>query len=259
MAAIALVYTAISPWLGLGFPGDGQAYTIIGQKIDHLFYVVLGTVLVTFIGTHIAISYVLWTGGTRPADKPAFFTHGSHLLEMIWTVVPGALLLFLSLYQMNVWAEYRIKTYQPKQTAPIAEVTARQFEWRIRYPGVDRPLEAQPRPEDLYTVNDLRVPANQPVSILLRTDDVQHAFFVPQLRIKQDAVPGLVIPIWFEVTKPGEYEFVCAELCGWGHYKMRARLTALPQDEFAAWKAALTKEQFDDGFPDEPAAAGDAE
>ena len=75
-------------------------------------------------------------------------------------------------------------------------------------------------------MNDLRVPTGQPVAISLKTDDVQHSFFVPELRVKQDAVPKMSIPVWFEVTQPGDYELVCAELCGWGHYKMKARVKA---------------------------------
>lgn len=252
-AIAALVFSAVGPYMGYGFPGDGRAYSTIGVKIDHLFYVILGVVVVVFIGTHVALVYTLWKGAVRPAGRGAVYSHGNNRLEVIWTAIPAVVLLFLSIYQMNVWAEYRVKSYAPRGTSPVAELTARQFEWRIRYPAVGKPLTLRPQPDDLYTVNDLRVPVGEPVSVQIRSDDVQHAFFVPQLRLKQDVVPGLVIPVWFEVTKPGEYEFVCAELCGWGHYKMRARLVAMPTEAFTAWRTQLTKEQSEDGVQDEVA------
>lgn len=86
--------------------------------------------------------------------------------------------------------------------------------------------------------------------INLRTDDVQHSFFLPELRVKQDAVPGLVIPVWFEASKSGEYALLCAELCGWGHYKMKARLVAQSDTEWTAWLQELKTEQEFDGVVD---------
>jgi cytochrome c oxidase subunit 2 len=132
---------------------------------------------------------------------------------------------------------------------------ARQFEWRIRYPEPGRILQIQQQPTDLYAVNELIVPAAKPVMIYLKTQDVQHSFFLPELRVKQDAVPGQIIPVWFEATEPGEYVLVCAELCGWGHYKMGARVVALAEEQFEAAMEELAEEQSDDGFAD----AGDSD
>ena len=171
---------------------------------------------------------------------------------MIWTSVPSGILLFIALYQMDVWAQYRIKSYYPKTLEPIAEVTARQFEWRIRYPARGKKLMPTPQPDDIYTVNDLWVPTGYPVGISLRSDDVQHSFFVPELRVKQDAVPGLAIPVWWEMTDTGTYDLVCAELCGWGHYKMRAQVVAVSESEFETWKVKVAAEQFDDGVAKTP-------
>jgi len=247
-ALAALAATFAGPLLGVGFPGDGRAYTTIGVKIDSLFMLILWIVVVVFIGTQLALGYVLWKGAeAATTGRPAQFSHGNPTLEVIWTIIPAAILLFLAIYQMDVWAEYRIKTMIPKANEVVAEVTARQFEWRIRYPQAGKPLGLRPQPDDVHTVNDLRVPVGRSVSINLRTEDVQHSFFVPHLRIKQDAVPGKVIPVWFHVTKAGEYDLVCAELCGWGHYKMKARVLAMPEDEFQAWKKQIAVEQFTDG------------
>jgi len=252
---LAVYVCWVAPARGWWFPGP--AASPLGERIDDLFYLILIITTVVFIGTQAALGYVLWTGARRTdegEDQRAWFSHGSHNLEVIWTIVPAVVLLFIALYQMEVWAQYRIKSSFPEEVRndPIAEVTARQFEWRIRYPGIDAdgnplPLMPDPQPTDLYTVNDLHVPSGRPVMINLRTDDVQHSFFLPELRVKQDAVPGLVIPVWFEASKSGEYALLCAELCGWGHYKMKARLVAESDTEWTAWLHELKTEQEFDG------------
>jgi cytochrome c oxidase subunit 2 len=205
---------------------------------------------VTFIGVMGVLGYILWTFGGGQRER-GLFTHGSHTLEVIWSIVPAGILLFIALYQMDVWAHYRVKSLfnQEALARPVAEVTARQFEWRIRYPAPGKVLQDTPQPDDLYTVNDLHVPSGRPVVIRLRSEDVLHSFFLPHLRIKQDAVPGLVIPVWFQCDKVGQQELVCAELCGWGHYKMRGQLTAQRDEEFKKYLEELSNAQFDDGVP----------
>jgi cytochrome c oxidase subunit 2 len=252
-------------WFPRGVTGDGAAMSPLGERIDDLFYMILVITSVTFIGTQAALGYVLFQGAKRTEESAdedvpakAWFTHGSHNLEVMWTIVPSGVLLFIALYQMDVWAEFRVKDSFPVevQRGPLAEVTARQFEWRIRYPGLDEngtplPLMPDPQPTDLYTVNDLHLPSGKPVMINLRSDDVQHSFFLPELRVKQDAVPGLVIPVWFEAKKSAEYALLCAELCGWGHYKMKARFVAEPEEDYRQWLRELHAEQNDDGVPEE--------
>jgi cytochrome c oxidase subunit II len=245
-AAAMVAMCVVAPQFGWWFPGDGVAKSTIGVQIDHLFYVILGLVTVVFVGTHAALGYALWTGAAASRQRAAY-SHGNPTLEVIWTVIPGAVLLFLAWYQMDVWAQYRIKTFFPKDTVPIAEVTARQFEWRIRYPAPGKSLSVSPQPDDVYTVNSLVVPQGKPVLVQLRTEDVQHALFVPELRIKQDAVPGLIIPVWFQTTETGTFDLVCAELCGWGHYKMKAQLLSKTPEEFEAWHRQTAASQAYDG------------
>ncbi len=255
-AVIAVAVCWYAPDYGWWFPNDNaEARSTIGKQIDDLFHLILVIVSVTFIGVNIALGYVLWTGAEVAAggQRKALFSHGSHALEVIWTIVPAGILLFIALYQMDVWAQFRFKSQAPKKMDIIAEVTARQFEWRIRYPARGKKLMPTPQPDDIYTVNDLRVPTGFPVGISLRSGDVQHSFFVPEMRIKQDAVPKMVIPIWFEVTKTGEYDLTCAELCGWGHYKMKARVVATSEAEFEQWRVEAAKDQFFDGVSPQPA------
>jgi cytochrome c oxidase subunit 2 len=179
---------------------------------------------------------------------------GNHSLELLWTIVPAFVLVFIALYQMDVWAEFRVQTFYPEQTkdeGSVAELTARQFEWRVRYPAPGKKLTDEPVDGDLYYVNELHVPTGKPVKINLRTQDVQHAFFAPQLRLKQDAVPGLIIPVWFEIPEAGTYDLLCAELCGWGHYKMRAQIIAESEEAVAEYKLQLQMAQNEDGYDDE--------
>lgn len=246
---VALYVCWISPDRKWWFPGDPQ--TPMGVRIDGLFYLILAIVTVVFIGTQAALGYALWKSATKKEGEQAWFSHGSHSLELIWTIVPAFVLVFIALYQMDVWAEYRVQSFFPeetKQQGSVAELMARQFEWRIRYPAPGKPMSDEPEPDDLYWVNEVHVPTARPVKINLRTQDVQHAFFSPQLRLKQDAVPGLIIPVWFEIPKAGEYDLVCAELCGWGHYKMRAVIVAESESAWSAYLLKLQAEQNEDGY-----------
>ncbi len=262
-AALAVALCLAAPSLGWWFPDTGEAMSSIGRRIDGLFYIILWITSIVFVGTQIALGYVLWKGAVKPAHEKATYSHGNHTLEVIWTVIPGIVLLFIAIYQMDVWAAFRMRNYAPGEIEAIAEVTARQFEWRIRYPAPGKPLMPMPQPDDVYTVNDLRIPVGRPVSISLRSGDVQHSFFVPVLRIKQDALPGTVIPVWFDALQPGSYDLVCAELCGWGHYKMKARVLATSEELFQKWKQEAVLLQADDGLrsasPPENTAADQAQ
>ena len=251
---LALYFCWVAPYYGWSFPGEneGLSPSPMGQQIDNLFWIVMWIVTIVFIGTQVALGYILWTASQKTDDEKAVHIHGSHTLELIWTVIPGLILLFLAFYQLNVWAEFRVKSQFPKQATEnvIAEVTARQFEWRIRYPALGESLQGRPQASDYFDVNEIHIPAGTPVMIRLRTEDVQHSLFIPMLRVKQDAVPGLVIPIWFEVNDSGkvqELPFMCAELCGWGHYKMAGKLIVHPKEEYAAFMKEYEKKRSSDG------------
>lgn len=271
-AVVGLALFVASPSLGWWFPlhpqaPSGEALSAIGQRIDQLFYLILGVTGVVYVGTQVVLTWTLWRYGTstvpdgsQPARKP-WYSHGNHTVEVAWAIIPGLILLYLAFAQMDVWAKFRMRGTVAKEvlSAPVAEVTARQFEWRIRYPAPGKTLQPKPQPDDLYTVNDLHVPLGKMVAIRLVSEDVLHSFFVPHLRIKQDAVPGMAIPVWFETLKGGTYELVCAELCGWGHYKMRGQVTAESPEEFAAYLARLSQQQSSDGASEQVAKAEGAQ
>ena len=192
-----------------------------------------------FVGTHVALVWAAWKFEDKPG-RIAIYFHGSQRLELIWTIIPTIVLFFIAITQLSTWAEIKFRSDAPKVPV-LAEVTGRQFQWLIRYPGADGKLHTS---DDVHRVNDLHFVKDKPALIQLQSKDVIHSFFLPQLRIKQDAVPGLKIPVWFDADQAGQYELVCAELCGWGHYKMRGNVTVhATQAEFEDWVRSAAREQ----------------
>ena len=182
-----------APFVGWDLP---QVESSFGQLADHLYYVILWITGIAFIATQLALFWSLFKFG-KGGNQKAIYTHGSTKLEILWTVIPAVILLFLALYQMPAWVQIRYPTSRPKKDA-IARVVARQFEWRMVYPGADGKYDT---PDDVHIANELHIPMNQDVVIDLVSMDVLHSFFLPHLRIKQDAVPGLRIPVWFDCKK----------------------------------------------------------
>ena len=225
---------AVAPGYGIWLPKDVSVH---GASIDSLFYFILVLTGVVFVVTEVLLFWFMWKYDAAKSDKPATYIQGSHTLEVVWTIIPAATLLFIAIYQMNAWAD--VKMRRPRMS-PTVEVIARQFEWRLRYPGRDGQLGTS---DDLHLVNDLHLPTDEDVLVQLKSMDVLHSFFLPHVRIKQDAVPGMKIPVWFKATEPGEFDIVCAELCGWGHYKMKGRVTYEPRAAFDAWLERKYAEQ----------------
>lgn len=216
------------------FPEDVSEY---GHRIDELFMVILWLTGAVFVATELCLVWFMLRYDRAKNTEPVKFTHGSHTLEVVWTVLPAATLLFIAIYQMNVWADTKVR--EPMVPGLTVEVTGRQFEWRLRYPGEDGKFDT---PDDIYHVNDLHIPVGEDILVKLKSQDVLHSFFLPNLRVKQDAVPGMEIPVWFKAKKNGAYDIVCAELCGWGHYKMRGRLTVQSKPDFEKWLKELRVE-----------------
>jgi cytochrome c oxidase subunit 2 len=236
-----------APGAGFWLPRDISTH---GHQIDHLFYFVLWLTGVVFAVTEGVLFWFLWKYDAKSNRDPVKYTHGSHNLEVIWTILPAATLLFIAIYQMNAWADVKMRIPKGMDKHPTVEVTARQFEWRLRYPGADGVLGT---PDDVHHVNDLHVPVDEEVLVDLKSMDVLHDFFLPHLRIKQDAVPGMRIPVWFRATEVGTYDLVCAELCGWGHYKMKGRLTIESRASYDKWlrERALAQETTQEPAPAE--------
>jgi cytochrome c oxidase subunit 2 len=214
-----------------------------GAVIDGLFNFILFLTGAIFIGTGLVLFWFLWKYDATKNAEPIKFTHGSHTLEIVWSILPAVTLLFIAIYQMNAWANAKLDrpvAADGTPLPPLAEVTGRQFEWRIRYPGADGVIGT---PDDLFDVNTLHVPMDEPVVLRIQSQDVLHSFFLPNLRVKQDVVPGMKQHVWFKAVENGEFDIVCAELCGWGHYKMKGRITIESRAKYEQYLAKLTAEQ----------------
>jgi cytochrome c oxidase subunit 2 len=223
-----------------------------GKVIDNLFMFILYLTGVIFVITGVVLFWFLWKYDATKNAEPVKYTHGSHTLEVVWSILPAATLLFIAIYQMDAWADAKMRrprlpgpdgkmeTADDVLMPPLAEVTGRQFEWRIRYAGKDGILGNE---DDVSIANDLHVPVNEEVVLKIKSQDVLHSFFLPNLRLKQDVVPGMKQHVWFKANRSGVFDIVCAELCGWGHYKMRGRLTVESRDEFNRWLDLQSREQ----------------
>jgi cytochrome c oxidase subunit 2 len=261
MAAAALLFV-VAPFAGWWLPKNVSSY---GGGVDGLFYLILAITGFFFILTEAILVYNIFKFGNPAPDTKAQYIHGNHKLEMFWTAIPAAVLLLIALLQIRTWEDIKYRSRMPQPTTDqkdqdnfqFFEVSARQFEWRVRYPTAEnmrkvnsewgskgtepdtvRKWSREHEYDDIHYVNEVHTWKNANVRFYLATKDVLHSFYLPNLRLKQDAVPGKIIPVWFKATesniewdeangtwrKGDEWDLACAELCGWGHYKMIGRL-----------------------------------
>ncbi|HEY0792517.1 MAG TPA: cytochrome c oxidase subunit II [Chthoniobacterales bacterium] len=221
-----------------------------GQTIDGLFYFIFYLTAVVFVLTQVVYVYFLIKYRARKGVS-ATYSHGNNRLEVIWTVIPTAIFLGLWGYSNHVWWDV-IHSEPPADALEIA-ITGYQFAFGIQYPGADGRLgrtdvkliandnlfgndKSDPAAKDNFTSAVLELPVDRPVRIRLNAKDVIHAFYVPEFRIYQDAVPGRTIDwVWFVPTKIGSYQLACNQLCGSGHYNMKAQIQVVSQEEFDKW------------------------
>ncbi|MGH7828580.1 MAG: cytochrome c oxidase subunit II, partial [Candidatus Binatia bacterium] len=214
------------PFLMLSWlPEDVSTF---GKEIDSLFYVIYYITGAAFIlVTVLMVLFLILYRGRE--GRRAAYSHGNTALEITWTIIPAIVFIALSFMSVSSWG--KIKSHAPPSDFQL-HVTAKQFNWEAVYPGPDGKFATE---DDLKIENDIHVPANKVIHIVLKSTDVIHSFFLPNLRVKQDAVPGREILVWFEATKPGRYELPCAELCGFGHSGMRGWLYVHAPEEYQKW------------------------
>lgn len=229
-SALPSFASALPFWLRL--PENVSTY---GGQIDGLFYLILWITGVIFLVVE-AVLIVFLFRYRRREGRAARYTHGSNRLEVIWTIVPAIICVVLALLSRRSWAE--IKQSIP-QGAMNVEVQAEQFAWNLRYPGADGKMNTA---DDVVSLNQLHIPVGRPVVVSLKSKDVIHSFFLPEFRVKQDAVPGMTTRIWFEATRVGNWEIACAELCGLGHYRMKGFITVETPENFEKWLAEQAAE-----------------
>lgn len=198
-------------------PGSGGA-----AEVANLFWIVLAIAGVVFLLVEGLLIYAVLRYRRRYPDEEPEQVHGNTRLELLWTIVPA--LIMVVLFGLT------LRTLQAQRFAPadamVVEITGRQWYWEFNYPETE--ITTTSRTDDLY------IPADRPVQIELRSADVIHSFWVPELAGKMDAIPGHTNTVWFE-AEPGVYAGQCAEFCGLSHYAMLFDVNAVPEDEFTAW------------------------
>ena len=251
LATFLVIFTVVTVYLFLAkiwwFP---PAISDFGAQIDAQFHRTLIITGIVFVLAQLGLALAIFR--SRDRGQKASFFEGNAVIEFIWTLATVIMFVGLGLYGEHAWAEAHFQG--AARGALQLEVTGQQFAWNFRYAGPDgkfggtkpelvsassgNPLGLDPR--DPASKDDVvspvaYVPVGQEIELLIKTQDVTHSFYVRELRLKQDAVPGMTIHMHFNATVPGEYELACAELCGLGHYRMRSFVSVVSRDEFDKW------------------------
>ena len=205
-----------------------------GGDIDATFRLIYYLTVIWFFITFGVLGWFLVRYRHREGQRAAY-VRGERLGEVAWLLVPVAVVLVLDFWigfkGAPAWA--RVKIERPAAELTI-RVTGKQFNWEVVYAGPDGRFDTA---DDRTFDNEIHVPVGKPVRLELRSKDVIHSFFLPNLRLKQDVVPGRVIDAWFEATKTGKYELPCAMLCGFGHSGMKGYLFVETPEAFDQWRA----------------------
>src|SRR5712691_341938 len=228
--------------------------------LDRQFMLTITVVGIAFTAAQIGLGYMVWKYRDTGNRSRATYTHGSNRLEVVWTIVTAVIFIGLAVMGQSVWASLHFSK-APAGSFQV-EVVAQQFQWNFHYPGKDGVFgrtdpnliedsalnyigldQADPNAKDDVVHSVIAVPEGRPVELILRSRDVIHNFWVPQLRFKQDLVPGMGIRVHYTANQTGKYGLACAELCGQLHFKMKSYMLVLPEAEHQALMA-LPQEQF---------------
>jgi len=207
---------------------------------------------ILFLSSQLILAGFVWAFGGRKG-KIKHWPGGHKPVVAFGIIIVGLEVLSLSFVGSKVWAAMYMAA--PNAQALHVDVQAEQFAFFFRYAGPDGVFggihpekisdatgnyfgldpENDVAARDDIVVGSLTIPVNTPILLTLHTKDVIHNFYVPELRIQLDIVPGLDIPLHFTATKTGRYEIVCTQLCGLGHYSMRAFLEVMSQSDYDSW------------------------
>lgn len=262
----------------LGMPMDASEH---GINIDQMLEFVHWKIFILFIGWSIFFVYVLFRFNQRRNPKANYYGAKTKItthLEISVVVIEAVLLLG---FAFPLWAK-RVNQFPAAQDATVVRAIGQQFVWNFHYPGPDGVFGRQSpylvtaanqigldysdpaAKDDFVKLNDMHVPVDRPVIVQLMSKDVIHNFALVNMRIAQDAIPGSNIPIWFTPTKTGMYEIICGQLCGLGHYAMRAVITVDAREDYDAWqkqnvKTALEQSEKWNASPKEESEPTEAE
>ncbi len=256
----AIITVALFAWSKWRLP---ESISTHSAAIDHQFKITWTIIGVAFFLVHAALGFIVWRYRAKNNERAAY-SQGNARIEIVLAAITGAIFIALAITGQKVWAQLRLN--QALADAVQVEVVGQQFVWNFRYPGedgrfgrtdprlyndADNSIGARPGPlgidpndpagKDDVVSSLMAVPVNRPINITLRAKDVIHDFYAPALRLKQDAVPGMRINIFFTATKEGRYEIACAELCGQFHHQMRAYLEVKSPNDFDQWLKERSK------------------
>jgi cytochrome c oxidase subunit 2 len=215
--------------------------------VDRQYDLTLWVTAAAFVLAQLGLAYAIFR--FRDRGQRAHFSRGSVRMEILWTSITAVAFLGLGILGNRVWAA--VQFAPPAQGAIQVEATTTQFVYTFRYPGADgkfgrldpqlvspatgNPLGLDPNDpsgKDDIIVPALTVPVDRPIELLIRSQDMVHNLFIRELRLQQDAVPGMVIPMHFTANRVGRYEIVCTQLCGLGHYRMHSFLDVVSESDY---------------------------
>ncbi|HVF67670.1 MAG TPA: cytochrome c oxidase subunit II transmembrane domain-containing protein [Pyrinomonadaceae bacterium] len=252
LAVFLWVMTALSVWtLASGRWWFPKSISEHGPAYDQQFILTITVVGIAFVAAQAALGYALWRfQDNGDGAARAVYSHGNNRMEIIWTVITAAVFITLGLLGQRVWWNLHMNPAPPGSAQ--VKVLAQQFQWNFHYAGTDGAFgrtdpakisdesinyigldDTDAAAKDDVVTQTLVAQAGRPIELTLASRDVTHSFWVPPLRFKQDAVPGIDVKVHFTPQQAGQYEIACAELCGQQHYKMRAYMLILPAEEYA--------------------------
>ncbi len=203
-----------------------------GGDVDSIFSLIYNIVSVWFVATQAILIFCIIRFRRREGRRSAYLP-GNTMSQMMWILIPCAVVLALDLWidfrGADVWAKVKLSRPVPHL---VVRLKAKQFNWIFTYPGPDGKFGTK---DDKTFKNDFHAPVNKVVRVVLTGEDVIHSFFIPEMRLKQDVVPGREIPAWFEATRTGKFEIPCAELCGTGHTGMKGFLYVDSEADYKSW------------------------
>lgn len=261
LAVLIWVMTLLSVWMFVSgkwwFPASISEH---GPAYDQQFILTIIVVGISFAAAQIGLGYTVWRYRDTGGGERATYSHGNNRVEIAGVIITAIVFITVAFLGQRVWASLH---FQPAPAnAAHVRVVAQQFQWNFHYAGADGKFgrtdprkisdeslnyigldSADAASTDDAVISTLVAQVNRPVELNLAARDVTHSFWVPPLRFKQDAVPGLDIKVHFTPQKVGRYEIACAELCGQQHYKMKSYMLILPDDEYTQL-VAMPQAQF---------------
>jgi cytochrome c oxidase subunit 2 len=229
MLAATAGLTAVISVTMLQVSWDGQQGSTAAPKIDQLLDVMIVLSSFVFSLVLVMLFYALWKFKAKPGDESdGEPIHGNTRLEIAWTLIPTIIVLFGAGYSWSVLNDIEAKS---KDSIKV-QVFAQQYAWSFGYPGKG----------NVWSNDELHVPLNRQVEFKMHAQDVIHSFWVPEWRIKKDAVPGITTTAVVTPDRVGTYQLICTELCGFGHATMRAKVVVEPSAKFREWVSTLKEE-----------------